>query len=192
MPLALFDAMRTDYSLKRIVHYTGTDWRPVQPWILLTNYHRYVDQFVTWGVEPIARQCRVLTRCILPGGVIISRECNAMLKSRATVGALGLASLPDAGLSSRRGGDGGVSLVNIGVGSSNAKNITDHLAVLRPHCWLMIGHCGGLRQSQRIGDYVLAHAYLRQDRILDAPCRPIFRSPLWPKCRWRFRKRPRR
>jgi AMP nucleosidase len=62
----------------------------------------------------------------------------------------------------------GVTLVNIGVGPSNAKNITDHLAVLRPHAWLMVGHCGGLRQSQVIGDYVLAHGYLRQDRILDA------------------------
>ena len=61
----------------------------------------------------------------------------------------------------------GISLVNIGVGPANAKNITDHLAVLRPHCWLMIGHCGGLRQSQTIGDYVLAHGYLRQDGILD-------------------------
>ena len=61
----------------------------------------------------------------------------------------------------------GVTIVNIGVGPSNAKNITDHLAVLRPHCWLMIGHCGGLRQSQAIGDYVLAHGYLRRDRILD-------------------------
>jgi len=61
----------------------------------------------------------------------------------------------------------GVSLVNIGVGPANAKTITDHIAVLRPHCWLMIGHCAGLRQSQRIGDYVLAHAYLREDHILD-------------------------
>ncbi len=61
----------------------------------------------------------------------------------------------------------GVTLVNIGVGPSNAKNITDHLAVLRPNCWLMVGHCGGLRQTQIIGDYVLAHAYLRQDHILD-------------------------
>ena len=61
----------------------------------------------------------------------------------------------------------GVSLVNIGVGPANAKTITDHIAVLRPHCWLMVGHCAGLRQSQLIGDYVLAHAYLRQDHILD-------------------------
>ena len=67
----------------------------------------------------------------------------------------------------RADGQGGVTIVNIGVGPSNAKNITDHLAVLRPHCWLMVGHCGGLRQSQAIGDYVLAHGYLRRDRILD-------------------------
>src|SRR3546814_9715332 len=61
----------------------------------------------------------------------------------------------------------GISLVNIGVGPSNAKTITDHLAVVRPDAWLMIGHCGGLRPSQRIGDYVLAHAYLRDDHVLD-------------------------
>ena len=70
-----------------------------------------------------------------------------------------------------------MTLVNIGVGPSNAKNITDHLAVLRPHCWLMVGHCGGLRQTQRIGDYVLAHAYLRQDRILDALVPPEIPIP---------------
>ena len=61
----------------------------------------------------------------------------------------------------------GISLVNIGVGPSNAKTITDHLAVLRPEVWLMIGHCGGLRSTQAIGDYVLAHAYLRDDHVLD-------------------------
>jgi AMP nucleosidase len=61
----------------------------------------------------------------------------------------------------------GITLVNIGVGPSNAKTVTDHLAVLRPEAWLMIGHCGGLRPTQRIGDYVLAHAYLRDDHVLD-------------------------
>ena len=62
----------------------------------------------------------------------------------------------------RADGQGGVTLVNIGVGPSNAKNITDHLAVLRPHCWLMIGHCGGLRQSP-------AHRRLRAGSRLSAP-----------------------
>src|ERR671912_1640885 len=64
-------------------------------------------------------------------------------------------------------GRAGITLVNIGVGPSNAKTICDHIAVLRPQVWLMIGHCGGLRPSQRIGDYVLAHAYLRDDHVLD-------------------------
>ena len=61
----------------------------------------------------------------------------------------------------------GVSLINIGVGPSNARTITDHVAVIRPHCWIMLGHCAGMRQSQQLGDYVLAHGYLREDQVLD-------------------------
>jgi AMP nucleosidase len=61
----------------------------------------------------------------------------------------------------------GVSIVNIGVGPSNAKTITDHLAVLRPDMVLMIGHCAGLRNRQDIGDLVLASSYMRDDRVLD-------------------------
>ena len=61
----------------------------------------------------------------------------------------------------------GITLVNIGVGPSNAKTATDHIAVLRPHAWLMVGHCAGLRNSQSLGDFVLAHAYLREDHVLD-------------------------
>jgi hypothetical protein len=52
-------------------------------------------------------------------------------------------------------------------GPSNAKTITDHIAVLRPHAWLMLGHCAGLRNTQALGDYVLAHAYVREDHVLD-------------------------
>ena len=64
-------------------------------------------------------------------------------------------------------GRAGLTMINIGVGPSNAKTITDHLAVLRPDLVLMIGHCGGLRNHQEIGDLVLATAYLRDDRVLD-------------------------
>ena len=90
-------------------------------------------------------------RMVLPGNVIIERgmdegEANAIVAGvvwhRYQMPAYHLIAAD---------GDG-ITLVNIGVGPSNAKNITDHLAVLRPHCWLMIGHCGGLRQSQTIGD----------------------------------------
>ncbi len=61
----------------------------------------------------------------------------------------------------------GITIIDIGVGPSNAKTVTDHLAVLRPDAMLMIGHCAGLRNHQDIGDYVLATAYLRDDHILD-------------------------
>jgi len=36
----------------------------------------------------------------------------------------------------------------------------------------MIGHCGGVRSSQKIGAFVLAHAYLRDDHVLDAVLPP--------------------
>jgi AMP nucleosidase len=61
----------------------------------------------------------------------------------------------------------GITMVNIGVGPSNAKTLTDHLAVLRPDLVLMIGHCAGLRNHQDIGDLVLASAYMRDDHVLD-------------------------
>jgi AMP nucleosidase len=64
-------------------------------------------------------------------------------------------------------GRAGVTMINIGVGTSNAKTITDHLAVLRPDLVLMIGHCGGLRNHQEIGDLVLATGYVRDDHVLD-------------------------
>ncbi len=59
-PLALFDAVRVDYSLRRLLHYTGADWRSIQPWILLTNYQRYVDQFVCWGLDELATAAQPL------------------------------------------------------------------------------------------------------------------------------------
>lgn len=162
-PLALFDAPRTDYSLKRIEHYTGAPWSDVQPWILFTNYQRYVDEFVRWAAEAVANGPKGWALSG-PGRVRIEAgEKDAEAKAldapwrKYQMPAYHLTT-PDRD---------GVTLVNIGVGPSNAKTITDHLAVLRPHCWLMIGHCGGLRHTQRIGDYVLAHAYLRRDKVLD-------------------------
>lgn len=175
LPLALFDAARVDFSLRRLVHYTGSDWRHVQPWILLTNYHRYVDQFIRHGLDMLVGDSRFV-RMVLPGNVVVERgmaegEMQAIIETvvwhRYQMPAYHL-----------QAGDGdGITLVNIGVGPSNAKTITDHLAVLRPEAWLMIGHCGGLRQSQTIGDYVLAHAYMRRDGILDRVLPPNIPLP---------------
>ena len=67
----------------------------------------------------------------------------------------------------------GITMVNIGIGPANAKTITDHIAVLRPHAWIMLGHCAGLRNTQQLGDYVLAHGYVREDHVLDEDL------PLW-------------
>jgi AMP nucleosidase len=80
----------------------------------------------------------------------------------------------------RRDGGDGVTIVNIGIGPPNAKTLTDHLAVLRPDAMVMIGHCGGLRNHQDIGDFVLATGYLRADHILDdvLPCSvPVIPNP---------------
>ncbi|MEZ5853510.1 MAG: AMP nucleosidase [Hyphomicrobiaceae bacterium] len=173
-PLALFDAARVDFSLRRLVHYTGSDWRHVQRWILLTNYHRYVDQFVRLAGDRLGRPGA--DTLVLPGNVVIRPEdkgeaADALIASSAWH----RYQMPAYHLTAPDGN--GVTLINIGVGPSNAKNITDHLAVIRPNCWLMIGHCGGLRESQSNGDYVLAHAYLRQDRILDALVPPDIPIP---------------
>lgn len=65
------------------------------------------------------------------------------------------------------GDNEGVSIINIGVGPSNAKTITDHLSVLRPDAMIMVGHCGGIRNHQKIGDFVLASGYMRDDHVLD-------------------------
>ncbi|WP_371833040.1 AMP nucleosidase [Halopseudomonas sp.] len=176
LPLALFDAARTDFSLRRLVHYTGSDWRHVQPWILLTNYHRYVDQFIRHGLNMLQTDSR-FQRMVLPGNVVVERgmsegEMQAIIESVVWH----RFQMPAYHLQGSKPNEG-ITLVNIGVGPSNAKNITDHLAVLRPHCWLMIGHCGGLRQSQTIGDYVLAHAYMRRDGILDRVLPPNIPLP---------------
>jgi AMP nucleosidase len=164
-PLALFDAVRVDYSLRRLVHYTGSDWRSIQSWLLLTNYHRYVDQFVRWGLEQLRAKNGYET-LVLPGNVVIDAKMSEA-EAEAKIGAVAWHKFQMPAYHVTKADGQGVSLVNIGVGPANAKTITDHLAVLRPHCWLMVGHCAGLRQSQVIGDYVLAHAYLRQDHILD-------------------------
>jgi AMP nucleosidase len=162
-PLALFDALRTDFSLARLRHYTGTPVEHFQQYILFTNYHRYVDEFVRWAVEQLGEGSR-FTGVSGAGGILVEAgdDTDRLLNDTS---AWRRHQMPAYHLMAADGS--GITLVNIGVGPSNAKTITDHLAVLRPEAWIMIGHCGGLRPSQRIGDYVLAHAYLRDDHIMD-------------------------
>ncbi len=162
LPLALFDGLRTDFSLARLAHYTGTAPEHFQRFILFTNYHRYVDEFVDWAGRQLGRNGYVALSGA--GGLYLDAPTENA-RARLSDTAWRRHQMPAYHLV---GQDGlGITLVNIGVGPSNAKTACDHLAVLRPEAWLMIGHCGGLRDTQRIGDYVLAHAYLRDDHVLD-------------------------
>ena len=172
-PLSLFDAQRVDFSLKRLAHYTGTPADHMQPYVLFTNYHRYVDAFLDWALDQIGGPAGY-TGLSAPGGVLIE-GANGDARSRIDAAPWRRFQMPAYHL--MRADGPGITLVNIGVGPSNAKTITDHLAVLRPQCWLMVGHCGGLRHSQQIGDYVLAHAYLREDNALDAVLPPEIPVP---------------
>ena len=163
LPLSLFSADRVDFSLSRLRHYTGTAPEYFQRFVLFTNYQRYVDEFIEYGRREVETG-EVFRAFVEPGNAV---TCNPRLTDQPSSGKPleRLPQMPAYHLVTER--HMGITLVNIGVGPSNAKTITDHIAVLRPHCWLMIGHCGGLRRSQRLGDYVLAHAYARLDRVLD-------------------------
>ncbi|MES2895033.1 MAG: AMP nucleosidase [Pseudomonadota bacterium] len=162
-PLALFDGLRTDFSLARLTHYMGTPAEHVQQYVLFTNYHRYVDEFVRWGCSQL-KTGGPYTALSASGQVMVTAETENPEQAIAD-GPWRRHQMPAYHLMAE--GRTGITLVNIGVGPSNAKTVTDHLAVMRPQAWIMIGHCGGLRGSQTIGDYVLAHAYLRDDHVLD-------------------------
>ena len=167
-PLALFTAERVDYSLHRLHHYCGTAPEHFQSFILLTNYQRYVDYFVNYALDMIEKDPEY-TALVEPGDVVI--ESRTDFEAKADQRPKHLPQMPAYHLKRKDGS--GITFVNIGVGPTNAKNITDHLAVLRPHCWIMLGHCAGFRRSQRLGDYVLAHGYVRDDHVLDRDV------PLW-------------
>ena len=171
-PLALFTAPRVDYSLHRLRHYTGTAAEHFQNFVLFSNYQFYIDEFVALGHALMADPSGGYSAFVEPGNVVTRR--------------VGLPAPPDDAQGAPpprlpqmpayhlvRPGHAGITMINIGVGPANAKTITDHVAVLRPHAWLMLGHCAGLRNSQQLGDYVLAHAYVREDHVLDEEL------PLW-------------
>lgn len=171
-PLALFTAPRTDYSLHRLRHYTGTTPEHFQNFVLFTNYQFYIDEFIKLGHALMADPASDYEAFVEPGNVL-TRRAGLPAEDGDDAGAPPprLPQMPAYHL--KRAGHSGITMVNIGVGPANAKTITDHVAVLRPHAWLMLGHCAGLRNSQQLGDYVLAHAYMREDHVLDEDL------PLW-------------
>jgi len=190
LPLSLFTAQRVDYSVHRLRHYTGTAPEHFQNFVMFTNYQFYIDEFVRLGRELMGEA--PTQRGLLegepqhadpagPDGYVAFVEPGNVVTRRA-----GLPEQPGDELGEApprmpqmpayhlvRPDRSGITMVNIGVGPANAKTITDHVAVLRPHAWLMLGHCAGLRNTQQLGDYVLAHGYVREDHVLDEDL------PLW-------------
>lgn len=160
-PLAPFPAQRVDYSLHRLMHYSATKPEYFQNFVLFTNYQFYIDEFRRIAKTMMEDGNSDYSAFVEPGNVItLSGEKNSSGKAPAQS-----PQMPAYHLVGPKGR--GITLINIGVGPSNAKTITDHVAVLRPNAWLMLGHCAGLRTSQALGDYVLAHAYVREDKVLD-------------------------
>ncbi|MDB5839365.1 MAG: nucleosidase [Herminiimonas sp.] len=180
LPLSLFTAPRVDYSLQRLRHYTGTSPNHFQNFILFTNYQFYIDEFVRLGHDIMNRAPDPdkpsdeddYIAFIEPGN-LVTRRVGQTVQPGDELGIVPprLPQMP--GYHLLRRDRSGITMVNIGVGPANAKTITDHIAVLRPHAWVMLGHCAGLRNTQQLGDYVLAHGYVREDHVLDEDL------PLW-------------
>lgn len=171
---SFFDALRTDFSLQRLRHYTGTDPKHFQPIILLTNYQRYVEEFIKIKVEKLDEGAALYMSKSNNLDYHITRESVEAIRHKdGHVDATILLPKTSSQMPayhykpSKNSGEPGITIINIGVGPSNAKNITDHLAVLRPYFWLMIGHCGGVRWRQQLGQFVMAQAYVRDDHVLD-------------------------
>ncbi len=158
-PLSLFTAQRVDYSLARLSHYTATDAEHFQNHVLFTNYQFYVAEFEAYARSQLADPDSGYCSFVSTGNVEITDADTPVAPVEKQP------QMPTYHL--KREDGSGITLVNIGVGPSNAKTATDHIAVLRPHAWLMVGHCAGLRNTQALGDFVLAHAYLREDHVLD-------------------------
>ncbi len=180
-PLALFTAPRVDFSLHRLKHYTATSPLHFQKHVLYTNYQFYIDEFIaychqlmTYTDDPVERAYRSQYVAFVEPGDVVTVNANLAETAKQKSGNAAPARLPQMPAYHLKRADGsGITMLNIGVGPSNAKTITDHIAVLRPHAWIMLGHCAGLRNTQRLGDYVLAHGYVREDHVLDADL------PLW-------------
>lgn len=255
-PLSLYTALRTDYSLARLQHYTLTQPSDFQDHILLTNYNTYMRNFIELACANLLLLDRETKKVDGTPKLIVSKKNKTadgdehiytanrvikMLGSTEAEDSLLMRLAPPADDSDdddpnsalppkhpavyamlneiqanmgecqmqaihfdpandyareryedtetltfferlvNEGRMPALSLINIGVGPSNAKNMTDHLAVLRPLSWTMVGHCAGVRRRQELGHYVIADICIRDDGVMDRhlpPHIPAKASPL--------------
>jgi AMP nucleosidase len=61
----------------------------------------------------------------------------------------------------------GLTIVNFGIGSSNAATIMDLLSAVETQAVLFLGKCGGLKKSSEIGHFILPIAAIRGEGTSD-------------------------
>lgn len=160
-PLFYFTAQRFDIACARITHYTGLAVETLQKFVLFTNYSMHTREFLRFGLAELAREDSRYSALVLPDGRVLNKDSDLDGLEESGVHV----QMPRYDLVAP--GGHGITIINIGVGPSNAKTITDCIAVLRPEAWVMIGHCAGMDARMRIGDLILGNAYQRADYLLD-------------------------
>lgn len=74
-----------------------------------------------------------------------------------------------------------LTIINFGIGSSNAATIMDLLSAIHPKGALFLGKCGGVKQSTEIGHFILPMAAIRGEGTSDdylppgVPAMPSFK-----------------
>ncbi|MCS4532326.1 AMP nucleosidase [Corynebacterium sp. ES2730-CONJ] len=165
-PLFHFSPQRFDMACARIEHYTGIGVQSVQKYLLFTNYGMHMSEFLRFALFELHRPGSRYHELVTASGAVLHSTTAEYPSEEIFEQALrSLHQMPRLDLVAAD--NSGVTMVNIGVGPSNAKTITDCLAVLRPEAWIMIGHCAGLDGRMRIGDLILGNAYQRSDNLLN-------------------------
>ena len=60
-----------------------------------------------------------------------------------------------------------ITIINFGIGSSNAATIMDLLSGINPKAVLFLGKCGGLKKKNQVGDFILPIAAIRGEGTSD-------------------------
>ncbi len=60
-----------------------------------------------------------------------------------------------------------ITMINFGIGSSNAATVMDLLSGINPKAVLFLGKCGGLKKKNQVGDLILPIAAIRGEGTSD-------------------------
>lgn len=101
--------------------YTRRPLEEFTPYVLLTNFSKYIEIFANHYNVPI-----------------VGADAN----------------MPNASAD-------GITIINFGMGSANAATIMDLLTAIQPQAVLFLGKCGGLKEKNSLGDYILPIAAIR-------------------------------